>query len=171
MSWDSVSAVSEVIAAIAVVISLIYISAPERTCAESFKTTLRDSSFSSLMEYNYAILADEDLAWIFHKGMRSLDELSETQQARALHVFYAFFKLWENIYLHYLAGSVDDSVWMNNSKVLFAYGAMPGAQRYLRERMQIFEPRFQQLLKGIEPTVSTSGDVLNSIYEPEQQVS
>jgi len=171
MSWDSVSAVSEVIAAIAVVISLIYISAQVRSGAETFKATFRDSSFSSLMEYNYAILADADLAWIFHKGMRNLDELSETQQARALHVFYAFFKLWENIYLHYLAGSVDDSVWRNNSKVLFAYGAMPGAQSYLRERMPIFEPRFQQLLKGIEPTMSTSGDLLNSVYESEQQVS
>ena len=165
MSWDSVSAVSEVIAAIAVVISLIYISAQVRSGAETFKTTFRDSSFSSLMEYNYAILADEDLAWIFHKGMRNLDQLSEIQLARALHVFYAFFKLWENIYLHYLAGSVDDSVWKNNSKVLFTYGAMPGAQNYLRERMSIFEPRYQQLLKGIEPTMSTSEDLLNSVYD------
>ena len=67
MSWDSVSAVSEVVAAIAVVVSLIYIAAQVRSGAESFKTTLRDSSFTSLMEYNYAIIADEDLAWIFQK--------------------------------------------------------------------------------------------------------
>ena len=171
MSWDSVSAISEVIAAIAVVVSLIYISAQVRSGAESFKTTLRDSSFTSLMEYNYAILADEDLAWVFQKGMRNLDELSEIQQARALHVFYAFFKLWENIYLHYLAGSVDDSVWKNNSKVLFAYGAMPGAQSYLRERMPIFEPRFQQLLRGLRPRATGSEDMLKGIYEAEQRES
>lgn len=171
MTWDSVSAVSEVIAAIAVVVSLIYISAQVRSGAESFRTTVRDTSFTSLMEYNYAILADEDLAWIFQKGMRNLDELSETQQARALHIFYAFFKLWENIYLHYLAGSVDDSVWKNNSKVLFAYGAMPGAQSYLRERMPIFEPRFQQLLKGLEPRPTSSDEFLRGLYSPEQPES
>ena len=168
MSWDSVSAISQVVAAIAVVVSLVYISAQVRSGAESFKTNIRDSSFTSLMEYNYAILADEELAWVFQKGMRNLDDLSETQQARALHVFYAFFKLWENIYLHYLAGSVDDSVWKNNSKVLFAYGAMPGAQGYLRERMTIFEPRFQQLLKGMEPSETLSEDLIKGPYETER---
>ena len=171
MSWDSVSAISQVVAAIAVVVSLLYISAQVRSGAESFKTTLRDSSFTSLMEYNYAILADENLAWIFQKGMRNLDDLSEKQQARALHVFYAFFKLWENIYLHYLAGSIEESVWKNNSRVLFAYGAMPGAQSYLQERMTIFEPRFQQLLKGIEPTEIHSADLMKGLYKTEQRRS
>ena len=169
MGWDSVSAISEVIAAIAVVISLIYIAAQVRSGAESFKTTLRDSSFTSLMEYNYAILADEDLAWVFQKGMRDLNTLSEAQQARAVHVFYAFFKLWENIYLHYLAGSIDDSVWKNNSQVLFTYGALPGAQQYLQGRMPIFEPRFQELLLGLKPVASPSDDITKALYRTEAQ--
>lgn len=59
--------------------------------------------------------------------MRDLDTLTEAQQARAVHVFYAFFKLWENIYLHYLTGSIDDTVWKYNSEVLFAYGSLPGS--------------------------------------------
>jgi len=166
MNWDSVSAISQLIAAIAVVVSMVYMSAQVRSGAETFKTNVRDASFTSLMEYNYAILADAELAWIFQKGMRNLEELSESQQARALHVFYAFFKLWENIYLHYLAGSVEESVWENNSKVLTTYGAMPGAQSYLRDRMPIFEPRFQQLLRGLDPRSSGSGDMLQ-VYETE----
>jgi hypothetical protein len=169
MGWDAVSAISQVIAAIAVVISLIYIAAQVRSGAESFKTTLRDSSFTSLMEYNYAILADENLAWVFQEGMRDLGALSEAQQARAVHAFYAFFKVWENIYLHYLAGFVDDSVWKNNSRVLFAYGALPGAQQYLRGRMPIFEQRFQELLLGPKPVASPSGDIAEALYRTEAQ--
>ena len=100
-----------------------------------------------------------------------MHSLTGVQQARAVHVLYAFFKLWENIYLHYLAGSVDDVVWKNNSKVLFAYGAMPGAQRYLRGRMPIFEPRFQKLLRGLEPAAAITDDFLASPYETEAQDS
>ena len=151
MSWDSVSAISQVIAAIAVVVSLIYIAAQVRSGASTFKTGLRDSSFASLMEYNYAILADPELAWIFQRGFRNIDALDERQRARALHTFYAFFKLWENIYLHYLEGVVEEPVWRHNSNVLLYYAAMPGAQFYLRERLAIFEPRFGELLKQIEP--------------------
>jgi hypothetical protein len=169
MSWESVSAVSEVVAAVAVVVSLVYIAAQVRSGAEAFRTSVRDSSFTALMEFNYAMLADDELAWIFQTGTKDLSVLNEQQQARALHAIYAFFKLFENMYLHYLAGSVDDSVWKNNSKVLFAYGALPGAQRYLNDRMPIYEPRYQELLKTIAPKAARPGEVLPGLYEVETQ--
>ena len=150
MNWDSVSAVSELIAAVAVVVSLIYIAAQVRSGAETFKTTLRDSAFNSLMEYNYALLADPELGWIFQEGMRDLDALDDKQRARAFHVMYSFFKLFENMYLHYLEGSVDENVWINNRQILFVYAGQSGARKYLSARMPIFAPEYRELLQGAD---------------------
>ena len=167
MNWESISAISEFVAALAVIVSLIYLAAQVRSGADTFKTSLRDSAFTSLMEYNYAILADPDLSWIFQKGMRDFASLDEQQRARAIHVFYAFFKLFENMYLHYLSGSIDADIWKTNSKVLFAFAAFPGGQGYLEERLPIFDPRYQQLLKKIERVESKSDDFMTGVYSTE----
>ena len=101
MNWDAIAAVSELEAAIAVVITLIYIALQVRSGASVFKTNLRDSSFRSLMEINYAITADESGAWVFQQGASDWDLLEDREQARALQMMYSFFKMFENMYLHY----------------------------------------------------------------------
>jgi hypothetical protein len=151
MNWDAIAAASEFVAAIAVVISLIYIALQVRSGASAFKTSLRDSTFHSLMEINYALAADESLAWVFQQGASDWDLLEERELARALQMMYSFFKMFENMYLHYLEGLVEEKMWASNKQVLFAYGAQPGAQRYLSQRMPSFVPEYQKLLQAIEP--------------------
>lgn len=167
MNWDAIGTIAELVGAVAVVISLVYIAAQVRSGAASFETSLRDSSYRSLMEFNYSILGDEELCWIFQKGMRNLDDLSEVQQARAISIMYAFFKVWENTYLHYLEGSVEEDVWESNSKVLSNYAALPGAQNYLKDRLPIFAPRFQQLLRELQPAQIRSDRIVDSLHNAE----
>ncbi len=163
MNWDAIAAVSEFIAALAVVISLIYIAAQVTSGAKALKTSLRESSFHNLMEYNYALFAEKDLGWIFQQGMRDLDLLDERDRARAIHVMYAFFKLFENMYLHFIEGSIDEQVWSTNKQLLLIYVPLKGAQHYLTQRMPIFDPRFQQLLKTLEPTSLPAGHLLSKL--------
>jgi hypothetical protein len=61
MNWEAITAVSELVAAIAVVISLIYIAVQVRSGANAFRTSIRDTSFHALMGFNYA-LADNTMA-------------------------------------------------------------------------------------------------------------
>jgi hypothetical protein len=55
MNWEAIAAVSELVAAIAVVISLINIAVQVRSGASAFRTSIRDTSFHALMEFNYAL--------------------------------------------------------------------------------------------------------------------
>jgi len=96
------------------------------------------------------LLAEEDLCWIFQQGARDFDSLEEKDRPRANHIFYSFFKLFENIYLHTLEESVDEEIWLRNRQIMYSYASQPGARRYLESRMPIFDPRFQEVLKTIE---------------------
>lgn len=150
MNWDAIAAISDLIAAVAVVISLIYLAVQVRSGSKSFKTGLRDSTYISLMEFNHVLLADKDLCWIFQQGARDLESLEERDRPRANHIFYSFFKLFENIYLHTLEGSVEQEIWIRNRQILYSYASQPGARHYLDSRMPIFDPRFQEVLMQIE---------------------
>jgi hypothetical protein len=151
MNWDAITAIAELIGAAAVVLSLIYLAIQVRTGARALQTTMRDSSFHALTEYNLYLISDPDLPWEFHEGCRDNDALNEKQKARFVHTAYAFFKLFENLYLHYLDGSVRADAWEYNCKILVAYAAQPGAQSYIRARLPIFEPRFRQYLEALGP--------------------
>ena len=160
MNWDVVSAVAELVGAVAVVLSLIYLAVQVRTGSRALQTTMRDSSFHALTEYNLYLISDPDLPWEFQQGCKDPSALDEKQRARFVHTAYAFFKLFENLYLHYLDGSVRSEVWEYNSKILTAYGSQPGAQSYIQARLPIFEPRFRKFLVAMGSVEITPGTVI-----------
>lgn len=80
------------------------------------------------MEFNYYVMSDPELGWIFQSGCRDFQSLDEKDRARPVHAMYSFFRMFQNIYLHYLDDSVDGKVWPHNSPMLLAYASQPGAQ-------------------------------------------
>lgn len=160
MNWEALGAIAEITGALAVVISLIYLANEVRSGTRALKTTTRDSSFQSLMDWNHSVMSDPDLAYIFQKGCHDYDSLKERERARLVHVFYSFFKMFEKIYLHSLDGSVDESVWVHNKPMLMAYATQPGARYYLSLRSKIFDPRFWEILQDDAPSNIPAGHVL-----------
>ena len=163
MSWEAIAAIAEIVGALAVVISLVYLASEIRSGTRTLKTTTRDSSFRSLMDFNLAIMTDPDLAYIFQMGCHDYNALEERERARVIHVFYSFFKMFETIYLHYLDGSVDESVWIHNKPMLIAYAIQPGAKYYLSLREKIFDPRYWELLQSTDSSETPPGHVLSKL--------
>ena len=157
MTWDRLSALADIISAVAVVISLIYLAIQVRSGARSLRTTLRDSAFHSLSEWNFHIMSEPDLAHIFQQGCQDIETLNERERARFVHVMYSFYKMFENIYLHFFEGSVGGEAWDSNKMILVAYSPLPGAQAYWRQRGAVFEPRFRQLVDGLGKSEIFSG--------------
>jgi len=132
----------EILSSLALIISIIYLAKQVKQGTKSLQTSMRDSSFHSLLEWNYHIFSDSELAWIFQKGAKDFNSLDEIQKPRMIHMIYSFIKVFENIYLHHLDKSVESNVWENNYKVFALYFMKPGLQFYWKERREIFDPRF-----------------------------
>lgn len=163
MNWDAIGSLAELIGAAAVVVSLIYLSFQVRSGTRELRTNTRDLAFQKLMEFNYYVMSDPDLAWIFQSGCRDFQSLEEKERARLVHAMYSFFKMFENIYLHYLDKSVDEEVWVHNSPMLLAYASQPGAQFYLSHRREIFDPRFWDFLEKNSETNVPAGHIVSNL--------
>ena len=150
MDWNTVNVVAEVIGSIGVILSLIYLAKEVKRGAKNLRTSMRDSTFHSLMEWNYFIMSDPDLAWVFQQGCENIESLGVKERARYVHVMYSFFKMFENIYLHYSDKSIDNSVWEHNRKILESYVVTKGAQHYWNKRKAIFDPQFQMYFDKIQ---------------------
>jgi hypothetical protein len=108
VNWDAIGAVGEILGTAAVVVTLVYLLRQIRDQNRALQTNIRDSSFHGLQEWNYVLMGDPRLSTIFQRGVLTKDwtVFEEDDRARLLHVMYSFFKLFENIYLHSLEGSV-----------------------------------------------------------------
>jgi hypothetical protein len=163
MSWEALGSIANLIGAAAVVVSLIYLTVQIRTGTRALHTSTRDAAFQSLMEWNYYVMSDADLAWIFQMGCQDFQSVDEKARARLVHVLYSFFKMFEKMYLHSLDGSVEQSVWLHNSPMLVAYASQAGARYYLSQRQKIFDPRFWTFLEENRSFDVPAGHVVSDL--------
>lgn len=157
MDWELLKIAIDIIGSIALIISIIYLAKQVRQGTKSLQTSMRDSSFHSLMEWNYQLLVDKDLAWVFQTGTKDFYSLDEFQKPRWIHMTYSFFKVFENIYLHFLDKSIESTVWENNYKIFITYFKTPGLQLYWKERKGMFDPRFISFLEREHESPMQSG--------------
>ena len=98
---------------------------------------------------------------MFHRGLQDFESLSDEEKPRFLHTAYGFFKVFENIYIHYLEGSIGSDAWLQNREILYMFSKLPGGQFYLRERRAAFDPRFIQELESVtDLKIRTSPEIL-----------
>ena len=93
----------------AVVASLVYLASQVRAGTKALKTTMRNGVFRSIQEWNLSLTADAEAAEVFQRGCRDIEQLTEQERYRCFHILYSFFKLFGNVYLHAVDGSIDRS--------------------------------------------------------------
>jgi len=162
MNWEAVGAMGEVLGAAAVVATLLYVSRQLREQSRALTTNVRDSSFHQLAEWNYQVMADAQLSHLFQRGAATdnWDDFSPEERSRLIHVFYSFFKVFENVFLHTEEGSAQQTVWEQNCQVFFAYASKPGCIRYWTQREATLDPRFVQVLRTLDsPELKTGLEI------------
>jgi len=77
-----------------------------------------------------------------------------------LHIFYSFFKVMENQYLHFLNGVLEAEVWERTRATLAQFAVLPGARFYISMRRDAFAPRFCELLDQLHESQLKASDVV-----------
>jgi hypothetical protein len=162
VNWEAIGALGEVLGALAVVATLLYVSRQLREQSRALTTSVRDSAFQQLAEWNYQVMADAELSHLFQRGAATddWDDFSPEERSRLIHVFYSFFKVFENVFLHAEEGSTHQAVWEQNCQVFFAYASKPGCRRYWTQREATLDPRFLEVLRALgSPTLKTGLEI------------
>ena len=163
MDWDAVGAIGEIIGAAAVVITLVYLAAQVRAANRSVRTSVRDSAFRQVQDWNNQLVSEPDLPLIFQMGLEQSESLDEAQRTRFMHMAYSFIKLYENLYLHHVDGSLPDEAWEGTKTTFMVYIGRPGLRAYWEQRRGFFHADFVRFADSIEPPAIKSGAEVASI--------
>lgn len=146
MNWDAIGAIAELVAALAVVISLLYLALQVREGTEAARTSTYESIVSDFGALNRVIASSPDLATLFVRGQEDYSALSADERARVSQLFFVCFHNFENMYYQYRKGYLEEDVWQGWRRLMLAYHARPGFQLWWSMRSQVFSPSFVDFL-------------------------
>src|ERR1700692_4453835 len=119
MNWEAISAVSQLVGSLAVVISVLYLAAQLRRRTR----VARDAAAAALGNVTKPFMENAELGRVWRAGLEDLNSLSAEDQARFFHAAYQFMKALETIHYHYVYGLLDTQLWEGWRELLQHYVA------------------------------------------------
>ncbi len=150
MDWAAIGAVSEVIAAVAVVISLVYLAAQVRQANKIARATTRNAIAESAQALTRDIIDDREMAEIFVKHLNG-EKLDAVEALRMAGRCYRDMRHWENIYYQVREGLLTAEEWSGFRKNLAALFAVEAYREYWEHEAELYSEAFQEQIESIIP--------------------
>jgi len=146
LSWSAFSAIGELVGAIAVVISLVYLSRQVRQNTAAVRTANASGVQSNLQQLARVFYTDRELGALVLRTMSGqLPERPEDRLAVWAY-FFDMLKTAELAHRHYMRGDLEPDLWEASLAFYRAYFETPGFRSYWRERQAAFVPPFREAM-------------------------
>ena len=148
MSLTELGALGEVVGAIAVVITLFYLSQQ----VKANTAALRAANAAAVQE-NFQKLAslytdDREAGELVIRRLELDETMKPAERAAAYGWFFNCLKAGELAYRQFKSGQLDDEVWEVALVHFRAYWETPGMRQYWEERRYSFIPAFREAMDG-----------------------
>lgn len=134
MNWTALSAVADLLSAVAVVVSLLYVAAQLKASTRQARHDASRDLAVSVSETSLAVAADPELGRLLVQGGADLEALSQGDQARFRALMNSLFRGFEQQYLLRLEGALDDESWGAVERMIRDWMGLTGVQVYFRDR-------------------------------------
>ena len=147
MSLEDLGNIGEFVAAVGVIISLIYLALQIRQNTASVRTSTQHQLASVFAAANVIMGSSPDAGWVFLRGLQDPDELTEEEVFRFWCLFQATCRLYENVFYQRQAGALGDPAWFGWVQSMKATFSGPGARAWWQARRFMFHSEFCQFME------------------------
>lgn len=154
MNWDAVGAIAELVGAIAVVLSLVYLARQIRSSSDivgqNTKATLTASETSSMDQALEAMkiqIESREISEIARKGHANIADLDSTERHRYSLLLTAIFEIHQTYFVQSARGSAGAEIWEYYSRVFDKLCTLPGVTEWWRRNGDLFDPGFREYIE------------------------
>jgi len=142
MNWEAAGAIGEIVGALAVVITLVYLAVQLRQNAMSQRATVEQQIATGLSE-SFRINADTDIPRIWALAYRDFAELTEIEAAKFAFFLFSHLKQFEHAYIQHEMGNLSDVSWEAIDRTFRETVTISdGARQYWKFRRTAFHEGF-----------------------------
>jgi len=133
MSLEDLGNIGEFVAAVAVVISLIYLAVQIRQNTKSIRSASNQQILQGIAELNEFLGSTPEVTELFWRGSSNPESLSEEEWHRFIHIASAMIRRMELMFLNHRDGFVPVQMWEAQANNLRRWFSTPGVQRWFSE--------------------------------------
>jgi len=152
VNWDAIGAIGQIIGALAVVISLIYLARQVGSSVREMRLSSMRSTIDFLNRFSQQITEHADLAELRDRGFHDFESLDGCDRTRFSSYMHAVFRTVEGAYYQHLDGHSDPRVWRGIEVVLREINALPGVQAWWHSHSHYFDEVFAKFINQQQQT-------------------
>ena len=149
LTLEALSDAGQVISAIAVVVSLIYLAFQVRQNTASLRTENYARALDRIADMQARLSADKCFAGIVSRGAANPARLTAEERIQFSWAFYEMFGAFEFMYLQWLDAAMPAEVWNRWAPTLQWWLSLPGVEAWWRSRPTPFSPPFTALVDSM----------------------
>ena len=143
MTLQDLGALGEVVGAVGVVVSLLYLSVQVRQNTRSLRASTYQSFSEYFAEFRAMLLAEPRLGLLFGNGLRSFSALDEGERVAFDSIMMTFLRGVEVSFYQERNGLLDASFYRGWADEANAIGRQPGAREWWVGRAALFNEEFR----------------------------
>jgi hypothetical protein len=146
MNWEMISAVGQMLGAVGVIISIVYLAAQIRNQNKESRRAAMNVLTRHWSDLNRTLVENPDLAALWIRALRSFDELDGPSKLRFGAHLGRFLRFADSLYLAVLDGTLDKRLWRGYERTLADTVAYPGFQAWWATRKHWHTDEFCALI-------------------------
>ena len=152
MSLEQASFLAQIISAIAVFASLVFVGLQVNQATKAVRASSSQAHSAMYHAITTSLVDDGAFAMIWRKGLGDLNTLTDDEQVRFFAFCSASFRFFEASRLQWLRGQLDDEHWHTIEQHAVSLAAWPGIHDFWKIRChwhcEAFRSWFESLPKG-----------------------
>lgn len=147
MNWSALGAIAQLLSAVAVVVSLLYVAAQVKASTRQARRDAARDLAARVSAASLAVAADPELGRLLVQGGADPDVLSRGDQARFRGLMNSLFRGFEQQYQLRREGALDDESWGAVDRMIRDWMGLPGVQVYFRDRGDWYTTSFLEYVR------------------------
>ena len=149
MNWEAAGAIGEIIGALAVFLTLIYLALQIRQNTKAVQASAVDASISKVTSVRQSIYDSAEIAGIYIAGLANPDDLDELSRTRFRLLMHNILLAISNIYSQTNFTGLSSSMWESQLVLLRRVVTSPGGQWFWKEYQLEFDETFRGQIEAI----------------------
>jgi hypothetical protein len=149
MSLQDWSNIAQVIGALAVVISLVYVGFQVKRNTSAVRSATAQAIHNNYGDWYMSMTSDAELNRIAIKGLKDYSSLEEVEKARFIEAFMAFTSYSQNAFYQWREKSLSPWLWGGWELLVMNLLASPGGKEFWKERGYVFGNEYRDYVEKV----------------------
>jgi hypothetical protein len=150
------ASIAEVIGAVAIVVSLIYVGIQVTDSTRAVRSATASETAAAISSWYAAIGSSQQATQVFLDGITNPESLSREETAQFIYLIHGLMLEYQSAYYLSQERTLDVSLQESLTNTLAGVRTQPGFQMYWGQRRDLFEPSFRTFVDDLIATGKTN---------------